>query len=89
MSWLFFFILSRTINREKRKGTVQKVSPCDSSSSTWVLGMSNLVFWDYLQIKRFYNRETIPIIKIPPLAESYPTLSLWTGIFELRKGFII
>ena len=63
MSWLFFFILSRTINKEKRKGTVQKVPPCDSSSSTWVWGMSNLLVWDYLQQKRYFNRETIELKK--------------------------
>ena len=39
--------------------------------------------------KRFYNRETIPFIKISPLAESPLTLSCFAKIFPLRNGLII
>ena len=36
--------------------------------------------------KRFHNRETIPFIRISPLAEVTPLLSLLAEIIELRKG---
>jgi hypothetical protein len=42
----------------------------------------------YLE-KRFYNRETIPFIRISPLAESPFTISILPRILELRKGLII
>ena len=39
--------------------------------------------------KRVYDRETIPFIRISPLAESPTILSWLDEILELRKGLII
>ena len=70
----FSFSLSLVEKKQRKKVKVQKVSPCDSLSSTWVLGMSNLVFWDYFQQKRFYNRETISLYKDSPYSLKVPPL---------------
>ena len=42
----------------------------------------------FIKEKRFYNRETIPFIKILPLAESPTNLSRLAETLELRKELI-
>ena len=47
----------------------------------------HLFFWIFE--KRFYNRETIPIIRISSLSQSLSTLSWLVEILELIRGLII